>query len=109
MLWYDTETKELFQTLQVCVDVAMDVVAMLVKDVGLNVEDDYTNIEKLLNHNIITKEEATLLKQYNGLRNAIVHKYDKLNLEVVKEGLKRIDELYEIIIKLIEFYEKVEQ
>ena len=104
----DEVTKRaLLYSLQVCVDVAMDVVAMLVKDVGLNVEDDYTNIEKLLEHNIVAKEEATLLKQYNGLRNAIVHKYDKLNLEVVKEGLKRIDELYEIIIKLIEFYEEV--
>ncbi|WP_423793413.1 HepT-like ribonuclease domain-containing protein [Methanocaldococcus indicus] len=53
----------------------------------------------------MTEDEATLLKQYNGLRNAIVHKYDKSNLEVIKEGLKRIDELYKIIIKLIEFYE----
>jgi uncharacterized protein YutE (UPF0331/DUF86 family) len=106
----DEVTKRaLLYSLQVCVDVAMDVVAMLVKDIGLNVEDDYTNIEKLLNHEVITKDEATLLKQYNGLRNAIVHKYDKLNLEVVKEGLKRINELYEIVIKLIEFYEKVEE
>jgi len=112
-------------SLQVCVDITMDVVAMLVKDIGLNVEDDYTNIKKLLKHDVITKDEATLLKQYNRLRNAIVHKYDNLNLEVVKEGLKRIDELYEIayesmrvmkceafhliIIKLIEFYEKVEE
>ena len=81
----DEVTKRaLLYSLQVCVDVAMDVVAMVVKDIGLNVEDDYTNIEKLLNHEVITKDEATLLKQYNGLRNAIVHKYDKLNLEVVK-------------------------
>ena len=80
----DEVTKRaLLYSLQVCVDVAMDVVAMVVKDIGLNVEDDYTNIEKLLNHEVITKDEASLLKQYNGLRNAIVHKYDKLNLEVV--------------------------
>ncbi|WP_292459542.1 DUF86 domain-containing protein [Methanothermococcus sp.] len=93
--------RALLYSLQLCVDIAMDVVAMLVKDVGLNVEDDYTNIEKLLNHDIITKEEETILKQYNGVRNAIFHKYDKLNLDIVEEGLKRIDELHEIIIKLI--------
>jgi uncharacterized protein YutE (UPF0331/DUF86 family) len=101
--------RALLYSLQLCVDIAMDVVAMLVKDVGLNVEDDYTNIEKLLNNDIIIKDEETILKQYNGVRNAIVHKYDKLNLDIVEEGLKRIDELYEIIIKLIEFYEEVEQ
>nr|Q58943.2 RecName: Full=Putative RNase MJ1548; AltName: Full=Putative toxin MJ1548 [Methanocaldococcus jannaschii DSM 2661] len=76
-------------SLQVCVDITMDVVAMLVKDIGLNVEDDYTNIKKLLKHDVITKDEATLLKQYNRLRNAIVHKYDKIKLRSCKRRFKK--------------------
>ncbi|QDA31548.1 DUF86 domain-containing protein [Thermococcus indicus] len=100
--------RALLYSLQLCVDIAMDVVAMLVKDLGMTVEDDYTNIERLRKAKVIPKDEAELLRAYNGLRNAIVHKYDRLNLDTVKEGLDRIDELYEIVIKLVEKYEKLE-
>ncbi len=86
----------------------MDIVAMMVKDIGAVVEDDYSNIQTLTNKKILSEENASLLKLYNGLRNAIVHKYDNINLNIVKEGLRRIDELYKIIIKLIETFEKID-
>jgi len=86
----------------------MDIVAMLVRDLGVTVEDDYTNIERLVKHGVISEADANLLRAYNSLRNAIVHKYDRLNLEIVREGLQRIDELYEVVLKLVEKYEKLE-
>lgn len=104
----DVTQRALFYSLQLCVDIAMDIVAMLVKDLGMMVEDDYTNIERLRKAKVISEDEAELLRGYNGLRNAIVHKYDKLNLDAVREGISRIDELYEIVIKLVEKYEKLE-
>ncbi|NJE10352.1 DUF86 domain-containing protein [Thermococcus sp. MAR1] len=104
----DVTQRALFYSLQLCVDIAMDIVAMLVKDLGMTVEDDYTNIERLRKAKVISEGEAGLLRAYNGLRNAIVHKYDRLNLDAVREGLSRIDELYEIVIKLVEKYEKLE-
>ncbi|ASJ09224.1 hypothetical protein A3L11_08290 [Thermococcus siculi] len=100
--------RALLYSLQVCVDVAMDIVAMLTKDLGITVEDDYTNIERLEKKGTLSNEEAGLLRKYNGLRNAIVHKYDRLNMATVEEGLERIDELYEIVLKLVEEYEKLE-
>ncbi|WP_240922847.1 DUF86 domain-containing protein [Thermococcus sp. Bubb.Bath] len=100
--------RALLYSLQVCVDVAMDIVAMLTKDLGITVEDDYTNIERLIRKGVLFPQEGELLKKYNGLRNAIVHKYDRLNLNSVIDGLKRIDELYEVVLKLIETYEKLE-
>ena len=63
---------------------------MKVKDIGRVVEDDYANIEKLLEEGIINQKEADLLKRFNGVRNAVVHKYDKL------------DELSEIVYKMAE-------
>lgn len=106
----DEVTKRaLLYSLQICVEIAMDIVAMLTRDMGIVVEDDYTNIERLRKEEVLTDEEDQLLKKYNGLRNAIVHRYDHLNLEIVKEGLKRIDELYEIVIKLVNTYEKIEE
>lgn len=100
--------RALLYSLQLCVDIAMDIVAMLVKDLGMMVEDDYTNIERLRKDGIISEADANLLRTYNGLRNAIVHKYDRLNLDIVNEGLQRIDELYGVVLKLVEKYEKLE-
>jgi len=99
--------RALLYSLQLCVDIAMDVVAMLTKDLGITVEDDYTNIQRLLENGILLEKEAGLLRQFNGVRNAIVHKYDRLNLEIINEALSRIDELYNIVIKLIESYESL--
>ena len=100
--------RALLYSLQLCVDIAMDIVAMLVKDLGMTVEDDYTNIERLRKDGIISEADVNLLRTYNGLRNAIVHKYDRLNLDIVNEGLQRIDKLYEVVLKLVEKYEKLE-
>ncbi|WP_297548754.1 DUF86 domain-containing protein [Thermococcus sp.] len=104
----DVTLRALLYSLQVCVDVAMDIVAMLTKDLGITVEDDYTNIARLEEKGVLSEREASLLRAYNGLRNAIVHKYDRLNLYSIKEGLKRIGELYEVVLKLVEEYEKLE-
>ena len=101
--------RALLHSLQVCVEVAMDIVSMLVKDVGLVVEDDYTNIDKLAKEGIIGTEETRALKDYNGLRNSVVHRYTNLDMERVESGLEGIEKLYDIIEKLVHVYEKIEE
>lgn len=87
---------------QIAIECCMDLIAMLVKDHGKNVADDYTNIHTLLKIKIInvklTKELATL----NGLRNAIVHKYNTFEEETVIDSITNIQD----IIK--KFLEKTE-
>ena len=104
----DVTERALLHSLQVCVEVSMDVVAMLMRDMGLVVEDDYTNIEKLTKEMVMDKEEGETLKDYNGLRNAIVHRYNHLDMKYVEEGLVGIDELYSIVSKLAGVYEQLE-
>ena len=99
--------RALLHSLQICVEISIDIVSMLVHDLGLVVGDDYTNIEKIEKEGIIGDEETDVLKGYNGLRNAIVHKYSKLNMERVAEGLDRIGELYDVAVKLTGVYESV--
>lgn len=84
----------------------MDVVAMTTKDIGLAVEDDYTNLEKLEREKVLESKETELIRKFNGLRNAIVHKYNQLDLDAVQEGLNRIEELYEVLDKLVEVVER---
>lgn len=103
----DEVTKRaLLYALQVCVDTIIDCAAMITKDLGLTVEDDYTNIEKLDKEGVLTKKEAELIRRFNGLRNAIVHKYNRLDLDAVNTGLKKIENLYEVFVKMIDIIEK---
>ncbi len=52
-------------------EVSLDIVAMLTKDLGITVEDDYTNIGRLREKDVLSKGEISLLRVYNGLRNTI--------------------------------------
>ncbi len=82
----------LLYRLHTSIDALMDIVAMLVKDFGEEVKDDYTNIETLSKIGAIPKIIETKLKRLNGLRNAIVHKYNGFNESVIKENLEEIIE-----------------
>jgi len=102
----DVLIRALSYSLQVCIDIVIDCIAMMTKDLGLVVEDDYTNIEKLEKEKAFSKTEANLIRKFNGLRNAIVHKYNHLDLTIIEEGLKQIENLYELLVKTVDFIEK---
>jgi uncharacterized protein YutE (UPF0331/DUF86 family) len=95
----------LFYRLQVSVDAAMDVVAMLCKDLGITVKDDYSNINELETIDIFSKEFSNELRRLNGLRNALAHRYNKIEEEqIIKEKvhfveiLKKFVSLVEVLI-----------
>ena len=94
-----TERAALY-SLQTCIESGMDIIAMKVKDLGLVVEDDYTNIEKLIQGNVIALKEGELLKEFNDIRNAVVHKYNRLDMDIIKEALERIAEFAEVVFKI---------
>jgi uncharacterized protein YutE (UPF0331/DUF86 family) len=58
--------------------------------------------EKLEKEKMLTKKEAELIRRFNGLRNAVVHKYNRLNLDAVQRGLNKMEVLYEVLDKLVE-------
>lgn len=97
-----------FHSRQVCVEVSMDAVAMLMRDIGLVVEDDCTKMEKITREMVMDKSECETLKDYNGLKNAIVHQYNHLDMKYVERGMAGIDELYSIVAKLTGAYERLE-
>ncbi len=95
--------RAMLHALEIAVEVSMDIIAMNIRDMGLKVEDDATNIEKITNKGIISKSDADLLRQMNGIRNFIVHRYNKLDMDIVNEALSRIGELKGIIVKITEY------
>ena len=38
--------------------------------------------------------------EFNGIRNAVVHKYNSLEMAIIKEALERIAEFAEVIFKI---------
>jgi len=103
----EVRKRAVLYSIMTAVEVVMDIVAMLVKDLGKQVEDDYTNISKLLEECVIEESEAELLRRYNGLRNAIAHHYNHLDLSKVERALTQLDELYEVAVKLVKTADKL--
>jgi uncharacterized protein YutE (UPF0331/DUF86 family) len=81
----------------------MDIVAMKLRDMGLKVDDDATNIEKIQAHGIITQAEADFLKEINGVRNFIVHRYNQVDMNIINEALSKIGDLKEIVLKVADY------
>jgi len=98
------EISGIFYNLHTSIESAMDIIAMLLKDLGLRVEDDYSNIEKLVEFKVIDKKLGEKLKMCNGLRNWLVHRYNRIDTKIVLES---VDEVKEILMKLIEKVEGV--
>ena len=93
----------LFYRLQVSIDATMDIIAMLCKDFGISVKDDYNNLNELEKLKLFDKELLDYLRRCNGLRNILVHRYNKIDESII------INEKDDIIENLKIFIKKVEQ
>lgn len=88
----------LFYRLQVSIDAAMDIIAMLCKDLGITVRDDYSNIDDLESLNIFQKDLLKNLRRLNGLRNVLVHRYIKIEEErIIQEKKNFVDNLKKFV------------
>ena len=93
----------LYYRLQTAIDGVMDIVAMLCKDFGITVNDDYSNIEELSKNKLFEPEFHVFLKKLNGLRNILVHQYNKVELNIILEQKEHI------VANLLNFVKDVEK
>lgn len=92
----------LFYRLQVSIDVAMDVIAMLCKDLGITVKDDYSNIDELEKIKIFNSSIIKDLRRWNGLRNVLVHKYNKIEEDLVAKEKNDVVTTLKTFVKDVE-------
>lgn len=92
----------LFYRLQVSIDATMDIVAMLSKDLGITVKDDYSNIDELENLNIFPDEFLNEIRRLNGLRNVLVHRYNKIEEDLIVTEKDHFVEVLKEFIKIVE-------
>lgn len=87
---------------QTAVEACVDLVAMLVKDQGKDVGDDYENIHTLEKLAIITPSLGKKLASLNGLRNAIVHKYNSFEEKTVVQNISTIQKTILTFLTVVE-------
>lgn len=101
----DLEISGVFYKLHTSIEAAMDLVAMLLKDLGRKVEDDYRNIEALEESATIPEELAGKLKKCNGLRNYLVRRYNRIDeglaLSYSTEVRKALFDLIEVVERFL--------
>ena len=92
----------LFYRLQVSIDAAMDVIAMLCKDLGITVKDDYSNIDELEKIKVFNSSIIKDLRRWNGLRNVLVHKYNKIEEDLVAKEKNDVVTTLKTFVKDVE-------
>lgn len=94
----ELEKRGIFYSLQTSIEAVIDLVAMLVKDLGIPVKEDFTNISEIVKIKKLKPELGEKLKKANGLRNMIVHRYNSFEEQIILNSVKEIkDLLYEWI------------
>ncbi len=79
-----------YKAFQETVEAAMDLVSMMIRDSNLMVKDDYVNVDQLEEQDVLSHEAADALKEANGLRNRLVHRYNHLRTDIAFSSMQRL-------------------
>ena len=106
---FDDETFKLacYKAFQEVIEAITDIIAMILIDRKKSVGDDYSNIEKIKEIILLNEEEIAVLKEANGLRNRVIHEYNKTDDKKAKESISTLlPKIEEITNKIGKFVEK---
>lgn len=90
-----------YYAIQTSIELVFDLIAMLIKDMGIVVKDDEDNVEKIIKEKSLDKELGSRLKDAKGMRNIIVHQYNGINEDIIFESLPELKNLIEKWIHII--------
>ncbi len=96
------EKRGIFYSIQTAIESVIDLVAMLVKDLGIQVKDDETNIIEIIEKKNINPELGKKLRKANGLRNILVHRYNNVDDQIILDSVEEIKELLYQWIDIVE-------
>lgn len=98
------EKRGIFYSLQTSIEAIMDLTAMLVKDLGIQVKDDISNISEIVKKKNLEPELIEKLKKVNGLRNILVHHYYDIDEQII---LDSIDEVKDLLFQWLDIVEMI--
>ncbi|MFA5612983.1 MAG: DUF86 domain-containing protein [Methanoculleus sp.] len=82
--------KALYKEFQEAVEVVTDICALSRRMLRSSAEDDYTNIDYLVDAKVLKPETGRDMKSANGLRNRLVHEYDGINDHTAYAAMQRL-------------------
>lgn len=95
----DVATLNLTRTIQLCVDIAMHIIANSNADTPQTMSESFSTLEKL---KIIDTETKNKLKKSIGFRNIAVHNYSGLDLELTfKIAHEHLDDFKDFIKQIL--------
>ena len=100
----ELEKRGVFYSLQTSIEAIVDLIAMLTKDLGIQVKDDNTNISEIVKIRKLKSELGEKLKKANGMRNIIVHRYNDFEEKII---LDSVEEIKDLLPKWIEVVEEI--
>ena len=98
----ELEKRGIFYSLQTSIEAMVDLIAMLVKDLGVRVKDDNINISEIIKIKKLNPELGEKLKKANGLRNIIVHRYNEIDEQIILDSVQEVKDLLLDWIEIIE-------
>ncbi|TKJ19213.1 MAG: hypothetical protein CEE43_16215 [Promethearchaeota archaeon Loki_b32] len=98
----ELEKRGIFYSLQTSIEAMVDLIAMCVKDLGIQVKEDIINISKIVEVRKLDPELGENLKNANGLRNIIVHRYNKIDELLILDSVESIKNLLLKWISIVE-------
>lgn len=87
------EKRAIFYSIQTSIESMIDIVAMVIKDLGIQVKDDELNITTIVKERNLNHELGEKLKKANGLRNILVHRYNEIDEQIILDSVDEIKDL----------------
>ncbi len=98
----ELEKRGIFYSLQTSIEAIIDLIAILTKDLGIQVKDDNINITEIVKKRNLKSELGENLKKANGMRDIIVHRYNDFEEEIILESVEEIKDLLPKWIEVVE-------
>ena len=98
----ELEKRGIFYSLQTSIEEMVDLIAMLVKDLGIQVKDDNSNISEVIKIKKLDTDLGEKLKKANGLRNIIVHRYNAVDDQIILDSVQEVKVLLLNWIQIVE-------
>lgn len=98
----ELEKRGIFYSLQTSIEAMVDLIAMLVKDLGIQVKGDNYNINEIIKIKKLNPELGEKLSQANGLRNIIVHRYNAVDDQIILDSVQEVKDLLLKWVRIIE-------
>ena len=82
--------KAIYKEFQEVVEAMSDICALARRGLNSSARDDYSNIDFLVEKEVLEKEMGEKLKEANGLRSRLVHEYDGADDKIAYYSMKEL-------------------